>query len=366
MSTKAEVNALLDKILSDASAAKVALGTMESPAPPVEPPAPPVPPPPPVPASTYEGFGKNTTGGAGKQNYEVKNTNDSGPGSLRDALSKGDRNIVFTVAGDIALTKELRATSPNITIDGLSAPAPGITLRGACLSIRTGNVILRGFRHRGAPSGIDGIALYGASARDIVVDRVSVSGFGDGALDVTEGARNMTIQWCILGAGLPSHNLANLVAYQAQRVSVHHNLYINADGRCPYVGYNEPDGTKLSPEIVADVVNNLIWGYLHKGTEVRMLGAANVVNNYYWSRKTPPGTVLQIAEGGSAYASGNVSKNGLPIKGNRATPFPVDSPVAMTDALTAAKAVLAQAGARGPNFGLDAVDLAFIKQVSLT
>jgi hypothetical protein len=85
-------------------------------------------------ASRYEGFGTTTGGGAGRPRYRVTTLADSGPGSLRDALSLGQRHVVFDVAGDIRLTRPLSVQGSFVTIDGESAPPPGITLRDHGLS----------------------------------------------------------------------------------------------------------------------------------------------------------------------------------------------------------------------------------------
>ena len=56
----------------------------------------------------YQGFGAKTPGGSGKAIVRVANLNDSGPGSFRDAVSQGNRTVVFDVGGELVLTKTRR------------------------------------------------------------------------------------------------------------------------------------------------------------------------------------------------------------------------------------------------------------------
>jgi hypothetical protein len=182
----------------------------------------------------------------------------------------------------------------------------------------------------------------------------------------------VAIQWSILGSGT---GFTSLLGYDASRISVHHNLYFNGANRNPYCGRNSYgsvhdgwSGTMLAPEVVCDVRNNLIWNYSTHGTAIRAYASANVVNNYYYTAEASSASrAIYIAEGGVAYTSGNYSRNGWNVNanGNRATPFAAVVP-ATTDAITAARAVLVEAGARGPRFGLDATDLDYIGRISLT
>jgi pectate lyase len=277
---------------------------------------------------------------------------------------------VFDVAGVISLAGPAYVRGANITIDGFSAPSPGITLRNYELDMHRGrganNVIVRGIRVRDTAAGKDGITIVGVS--NIVIDHVSVSGFGDGAIDVTDDAHDVTIQWSILAEGTPEHNLAMLIKYGTTRVTVHHNLFIKTWDRNPLCGGSDV-ATAIAPEVVCDVRNNLIWNYSLWGTTVRAYGTANVVNNYYYSptQVANPADALLLREGSVAYASGNYSQNGLNVdgQGNRSTPFAAIVPTSVTDAITAAHQIVAQAGARGARFGLDAIDLGYVLAVSL-
>jgi pectate lyase len=328
----------------------------------------------------YQGFGRNTTGGLGQSIYRVTTLANSGAGSLRDALAIGNRCIVFDVGGTVDMTN---ATSlnvrSNVTIDGLTAPSPGITLvnnkptgadEGAeppVLNIsNVNNVVVRGLRIRNSPG--DAIRVVN-NAFNIVLDRVSVTSFGDGAIDVTLGAKDVTIQWSILGRGRPSHNFPMLIANGTIGVTVHHNLYIEGSSRNPRCTY----GQTLAAELVCDSRNNLIWNYEGEGTQIDFRATANIVNNYYFTTKDMSDLrTIRIGREGppvEVYVAGNHSQNGFNLEdnGNRSTPFPIDPAdvPAFTEARPAALAVKAGAGARGTNFGLDATDQTFINGISI-
>ena len=74
--------------------------------------------------SIPEGFGAGAAGGRGGQVIAVTHLNDSGPSSLREALSaRRPRIIRFAVEGTIELKSPLMVTEGRVTIDGETAPA---------------------------------------------------------------------------------------------------------------------------------------------------------------------------------------------------------------------------------------------------
>jgi pectate lyase len=305
-------------------------------------------------AHSYEGFGAITSGGSGKPIVHVTNLNDSGLGSLREAIKQGNRTIVFDVGGDILLGDYLYMLGAFITIDGSTAPSPGITLRNRGLIIR-GNkgahdVIVRGLRVRGSP--IDGIQIaYGAY--NVVIDHVSVEGSGDENIEITGGSHDVTVSWSILaGAG---KNM--LIKYNhPSRITLHHNVFTEGLTRNPQVRIDDA-GTPATDTTV-DMRNNLIldWG-IGYGTLVWYGPRANIVNNYYSSS----GDAITVSSA-RAYVQGNVSPDKIDVnrQGNETSPFP--APLVDTqDACTAPNLVLANAGVRP----LDSIDQQYLSRITI-
>jgi hypothetical protein len=344
----------------------------------------------PVLAQPYQGFGASTRGGEGKPVYRVTNLRDHGPGSLRDATSRGHRFIVFEVAGEILLSQDLYVLGPFLTIDGFSAPPPGITLKNHGLLIRGGkgahDVIVRGLRSRNS-IGCDRCPTTGSGinvslgAYNVVIDRVSVQGFSDGAVGVGRGAHDVTIQWSIMAEGQnPQHNLPVLLS-GVPRVTLHHNLIVKGHERMPQIKWS--DGGEQAPDTQVDMRNNLIWDWRYAASQIWKGTRANVVGNYYYApraselqqrrailfchagAKSPQCRGDKPAWFARAYIADNVSGAGRELSeylnslGSESRPFPAPA-VQTTDACAAARQILAKAGVRP----LDAVDQHILAEVS--
>lgn len=210
-----------------------------------------------------EGFGAAATGGRGGDVYHVTNLNDTGPGSFRDAVSQGNRTVVFDVSGTILLDSRLEISKPNITVAGQTAPGEGITLRRHELFIKnTENVIVRFIRSRPgdeAKAEMDAVTVWGS--KDVILDHCSMSWSTDSLNDVVKESGNVTVQWCILAEPLVhsvhkkgSHGYATGWDGRTRGgMTAHHNLIAHAASRAPRIGY-----FKTGRGLI-DVRNNTIY-----------------------------------------------------------------------------------------------------------
>jgi hypothetical protein len=198
------------------------------------------------------GFGRTATGGRGGTVVHVTNLTDTGAGSLRDAVSAGNRIVVFDVGGAITIASAISVSS-NITIAGQTAPGDGIAIQGNELSFSSHtNGIARYLRVRPgcttctrtdpdfARSGINF-----ASSSTMILDHVSIEFAQWNNID-SVGATNITVQHSItadpIGQQFAAHTETGPYTWYG-------DLFANAHNRNPLAKAN------------TQYVNNVIYDY---------------------------------------------------------------------------------------------------------
>ena len=179
-----------------------------------------------------EGFGAHATGGRGGEVYYVTNLNDSGAGSLRDAVSKGKRTVVFAVGGYVDLKSILHVVS-DITIAGQTAPGQGIGTKNYEVSFSgSRNIICRYIRFRQGvtPRQDKKCAVNIYDGHNMIFDHVSIA-WGRWDTVGINRSTNITFQHSIIGEGVAPQRFGCLC--QGDGITFSHNLWINHHSRNP-------------------------------------------------------------------------------------------------------------------------------------
>lgn len=215
-----------------------------------------------------QGFGTDTPAGRGGRVIRVTNLNDSGSGSLRDAVqTAGPRIILFEVGGDLKLANDLAIALPFVTVAGQSAPFPGIQISGGRITIQTHDVLLQHLRIRfgdanPAHAGDGSHALRVISgAAQVVIDHCTLMWAADEVASIWTNDRpiqDVTFSNNIIAEGLGAHGYGTLIGSKypptsgrggVERVSIFANLYAHNLERNPSV----------SRDVSAVVKNNLCY-----------------------------------------------------------------------------------------------------------
>jgi len=254
------------------------------------------------------GFGANAWGARfGGTVYHVTNTNDSGAGSFRDAVSEGNRFVVFDVGGTITLASAVSCSS-SLTIAGQTAPG-GIAIIGHEVSFSVqSNCIVRYLRIRPgsiASSTEDGINM--GDATNMIFDHVSVEFAPYNSIDAHGNytcGNQITIQNSILADPIGQQFNAHTEASN-NTFSWFYNIFSSGHDRNPLA--------KVNTIFINNIVNNFQAGYTVADTGGNF--SHDIINNYFIMG---PGTTdngndafFQFDSNQSVYASGNLENTSL-------------------------------------------------------
>lgn len=338
------------------------------------------------------GFGLDTVAGSGRGGtgparvVAVTNLSDAGPGSLRACLeASGPRVCVFEVSGTITAS-DLEIRQPYVTVAGQTAPSPGITIRGATLSIlNTHDVLVQHVRIRvgdattgGDPSNRDALAVGsfgGMDTHHVVLDHVSLSWSTDEVASLwSDGGtvQDVAILDSIIAEGLRCsihpegcHSAGLIIGRDTQRAMVTGSLFAHNDWRNPLV-------RDAFDEVV--VASNLLLGDGSEGIVVRdNLGRvgpshADVIENELGPARVQLGASDATFSAGSSFfvdsacdVSSCIDDRGMgasPISASRTVTVPGFVPL---PSASVPEVVLATAGARPAD--RDAVDARIVTEV---
>lgn len=240
-----------------------------------------------------QGGGAAAVGGRGGAVVEVTTLDDSGPGSLRAALSaSGPRIVVFRVGGTIVLESALSIGNPYITVAGQTAPGGGIQISGVNIDsmplfIGTHDVVVRYLRIRTGRGDSysygtgDVISMgEGTDTYNVVLDHCSLQWGNDEnvALWADSGtARNLTVSHSVVSEALhhDEHSTglivgSNTMCEDIREISVHHNLFAHNNNRNPY--------TKVASQ---EIINNIVYNYGWLATQIAGGVQVDIVGNLY-------------------------------------------------------------------------------------
>ena len=320
------------------------------------------------------GFGANATGGRGGDVVHVTNLEDAGPGSLRDAVSKPNRTVVFDVGGTITVTKQI-AFESNLTVAGQTAPG-GIAIFGAGISLSgQSNIIVRYLTARcGSAAGRSSKSLNITGGSNIIVDHLTLGWASWDNGGITGKSTDITVQNCLIHEAIKVQNFGMIID-GVRRTSILRNLWINNRAR-------NPKG-KGDLQFINNVVYN--WGNQgYGGGHSAAPWNQDLIGNYFIAGPDTTGGFFTFANAndlvhssgnfvdsdkdgalnGRAWTEADFTKPDAKTK-EAATPAtkPFNEPPAAVEVLSAEDAVKEVVARVGNSLHRDAVDLRQIEQL---
>lgn len=242
-------------------------------------------------AAGWGRFARGARASASPTVYHVTNLNDSGSGSLRDAVSQPNRIVVFDVSGVIKISSRM-VFSKNLYIAGQTAPGEGITVYGNGVSFSgASDIICRYLRVRMGHGGDSGKDCAGISnGTNMIFDHCSFSWGLDETFSINPDGKgdigDITLMNTIIGQGLLTHSAGGLM--QADRITLYRNFYCDNSTR-----NNKVKGIN---QYANNVVYNWQNGCYIMGGDSEGSSYVNIESNLF---------INGPAKGGVAFGGGN-------------------------------------------------------------
>tara|TARA_R110002167_G_scaffold81296_3_gene222688 strand:+ start:5952 stop:7463 length:1512 start_codon:yes stop_codon:yes gene_type:complete len=248
---------------------------------------------------TAEGHGRFAPSAGTKTPYFVTNLNDSGTGSLRDAVSSGNKTIIYRVGGTIELSSDITSSSDNIHIAGQTAPGDGIAIHGGAFVIQNGSDwTVRHMRFRdgdpGIGSGQDAVRLLNTvnstSMNDFIFDHCSISwgddenlGLGSGPEGSNRDQERFTLQNSIVSECFEGN----------KGILLYHGTYNFSFIRNLFAHNNERNIRSSTAESSFEMINNVVYGF-YAGTQPTTQNTHDVVGNLYFDGHSTALNVVKL------------------------------------------------------------------------
>jgi hypothetical protein len=197
---------------------------------------------------------------------KVTSLGDSGPGTLRECVSKGfPRVCVFETSGRINLKEVLEINQPDLIVAGQTAPSPGILISGAGVKVKARNVTLEHLALRVGdakegpkPSERDCLSVQTSAASNVTLRNLSVSWGIDENFSTFGPASNVRIEDSIISEALYDsihpkgpHSMGSLVGEGARNVSFIGNLF----------AANNDRNVRWKFDTTGEMIGNVIYGW---------------------------------------------------------------------------------------------------------
>lgn len=240
-------------------------------------------------AATYDGYGRNATGGAGGTAVTVTTA------AQLHTYAESTATYIITVSGTIDLAGSNVSVKSNKTIQGANTAA---TIKNGALQLSgINNIVIKNLNITN-PNG-DGVTCWGAS--NVYCTKCNFYDCGDGCFDITQGASKVTVSWCKFYYPTQTDHrfcmiLGNVDTSQNYETTLHHNWF---SSRC----YERmPTGSWSTAHIYNNYFDCAGNEYCTNGRDgVNWIAE----NNYYNGVKSP----LYEQNGGKIKSSGNTFAN---------------------------------------------------------